>query len=199
MRVLITGATGLVGTALTEALLARGDEIVGLTRNADRARAKQPAVDWHEWQPPGGAGGGETPPVTAFEGVDAIVNLQGERIDQRWTDEAKRRIMESRRDATRVLAETVARLAEKPAVVVSGSAVGIYGDRGDDPVDENSATGLDLAAGQGGPAGSRDSAGFDTLVVGAWEQAAEGFGNVGVRLVNLRTGHVLDPSGGLLP
>lgn len=178
MKVLVTGATGMIGSALCRALLDRGDEVVGLTRDPERAAGKEPRVEWHGWNYEQGP-----PPPLALAGIDALVNLQGETIAQRWTDEAKRRIMESRRVATQQLAGAVARLAEKPSVVVSGSAVGYYGDRGDEPLTEES--------GRGGP-------GFDTEVVAAWEEAAEGFANVGPRLVILRTGHVLDPSGGLL-
>jgi uncharacterized protein (TIGR01777 family) len=179
MKVLVTGATGLVGSALCRALTDRGDSVVGLTRSPERAAAKAPEVEWHGWDFRQGP-----PPATAFVGIDAIVNLQGEKINQRWTDEAKRNILESRRDATAALAQTVARLAEKPRVVVSGSAIGYYGDRGDEILSESSDPGPET--------------GFDTRVVIAWEAAAEGFANVGVRLVKLRTGHVLDPAGGLL-
>lgn len=175
----------MIGSALCRALIERGDEVVGLTRDPTRAAAKQPAVSWHRWDYTAGP-----PPAVAFAGVDAIVNLQGEKINQRWTTEAKDRIMSSRHDATFALAQTVARLAEKPSVVVSGSAVGYYGDQGETPVDE------DWQAPR--PDEGRATATFDTRVVTSWEAAAEGFANVGVRLVILRTGHVLDPSGGLL-
>ena len=184
MRVVVTGATGLVGTALCKALVRRGDQVVGFTRSTTDAVKQNPAVAWVAWDYRKGP-----PPPPALQGVDAIVNLQGEKINQRWTDEAKTRIIESRRDATQMLAQTVARLADKPSVVVSGSAIGIYGDRGEIELNEDSRPGV-----------GRDGTpnGFDTEVVLAWEEAAEGFANVGVRLVKLRTGHVLDPSGGLL-
>lgn len=182
MKVLVTGATGLIGSALCRALIERGDQVVGLTREPTRAAEKRPDVEWHGWDYTLGP-----PPAAAFQGIDAIVNLQGEPINQRWTDQAKQRIIASRRDGTAALAQTVARLAEKPSVVVSGSAVGYYGDRGDTPLDEDSP-----------PAASAGEPSFDTATVTAWEAAAEGFANVGVRLVKLRSGHVLDPSGGLL-
>lgn len=181
----MTGATGLIGSALTKALLERGDEVIGLTRDPSRAAQKRPEVTWHAWDYRLGP-----PPAIAFQDIDAIVNLQGEKINQRWTEDAKRRIMSSRRDATAVLALTVSRLAEKPSVVISGSAVGYYGDQGDTPLNED-------AKGSATEASSATT-GFDTAVVEAWENAAEGFANVGIRLVKLRSGHVLDRSGGLL-
>lgn len=177
MRVLVTGASGLIGTKLAGTLLARGDEVVGLTRDPAKSGAKQPSVTWHAWEPTL-----ERPPAQAFEGVDAVVNLAGEPISQRWSDEAKNRIMESRRTATHNLVGAIAGLETKPSVLVSGSAVGYYGDRGDETVDE--------AAGPGSA--------FDAQVAAAWEKAADGLDTHGVRLVIVRTGLVLDPSAGLL-
>lgn len=181
MKVLVTGATGLIGSAVCRALLDRGDEVVGLTRDPGAAAERQPRVQWHQWDYTAGP-----PPALALDGIEAIVNLQGERIDQRWSDDAKRRILESRRDATYSLAQSVSRMARRPGVVVSGSAIGFYGDRGDKELDETS------------PPPEGQARGFDSAVVAAWEEAAEGFANLGIRLVKLRTGHVLDPSGGLL-
>src|SRR4029450_7515568 len=102
MRVLITGASGLIGSALCDALLARGDEVVGLTRDPERARPKNPTIRWHGWQPttarqaPG-----------ALDGVDGVVNLVGEEINQRLTDQAKVRIRESRLLGTRNLLQGI--------------------------------------------------------------------------------------------
>ncbi len=177
MKVLVTGASGFIGAALCDALLVRGDAVVGLTRDPKRARSTNPRVDWHAWEPTL-----ERPPETAFEGVDGVVNLLGEKIDQRWTDEAKRRIMESRRTGTHNLAGTIAGLERKPRVLVSQSAIGYYGDRGASLVDESSDPGE----------------GFDAEVVLEWEQAAHEVEGAGVRLVVVRTGHVLDPHGGFL-
>src|SRR5215217_2330466 len=102
MRVLITGATGLIGSAVCDALLARGDEVVGLTRDPERAKPKNPTVRWHAWQ-----ASTERPPPEAFAEVDAVINLIGEEINQRLTEEAKRRIRESRVTSTRNLLQGI--------------------------------------------------------------------------------------------
>src|SRR5205085_12411514 len=96
MRVLVTGATGFIGSHVSDALLARGDEVVGLTRDPERARQSDPAITWHGWDPTL-----ERPPASALDGVDGVINLIGESLDQRWTDEAKQRIRESRERATK--------------------------------------------------------------------------------------------------
>lgn len=177
MKVLVTGATGLIGSALCDALLDRGDDVVGLTRDPQRAGRSKPRVTWHAWEPTL-----ERPSPTAFEGVEAVVNLLGERIDQRWTDEAKQKIMDSRRTGTHNLVQAIEGLETKPQVLVSQSAVGYYGDRGAEEVDESD-----------GPGSS-----FDSQVVQAWEAAAREFDGKGIRLVITRTGQVLSPAGGML-
>jgi hypothetical protein len=177
VKVLVTGASGFIGSALCDSLLARGDTVVGLTRDPTRARRTNPGVGWHPWEPTL-----ERPPAAAFEGVDGVVNLLGEKIDQRWTDEAKQRIMESRRTGTHNLVGTIAGLERKPAVLVNQSAIGFYGDRGEAIVDESAEPGE----------------GFDAEVVREWEKAAHEVEGSGVRLVIVRTGHVLDPRGGFL-
>jgi uncharacterized protein len=177
MKVLVTGASGLIGSALCDALLARGDEVAGLTRDPERARSSKPKISWHAWEPTL-----ERPPAAAFEGVDGVVNLVGEKINQRWTDEAKQRIMETRRNGTHNLAQAIASLEQRPRVLVNQSAVGYYGDRGAEVVDETV-----------GPGSS-----FDSEVVAAWEKAAGEAESTGIRLVILRTGQVLDANGGLL-
>lgn len=177
MRVLVTGASGFIGAALCDALLARGDSVVGLSRDPQRARGTNPSVAWHAWEPTL-----ERPPAAAFEHVDAVVNLEGEKINQRWTEEAKRRIMESRRTGTRNLIAAIAGLERRPKVLVNQAAIGFYGDRGDAIVDESADSGE----------------GYDAEVVREWEAAAHEAEAVGLRLVIVRTGHVLDASGGLL-
>jgi uncharacterized protein (TIGR01777 family) len=177
VKVLVTGASGFIGSALCDSLLVRGDTVVGLTRDPSRARGTNPSVTWHAWEPML-----ERPPQAAFEGVDGIVHLLGEKINQRWTDEAKKRIMESRRTGTHNLVGTISALQRKPRVLVSQSAIGYYGNRGEAIVDESTEPGD----------------GFDAEVVREWEKAAHEVDPTGVRLAIVRTGHVLDPRGGFL-
>ena len=177
MKVLVTGASGTIGQALCDALFARGDDVVGLTRNPSRSRQANPRVTWHKWEPTL-----ERPDPAAFEGVEGVVHLLGERIDQKWTAEAKERIMESRRQGTHNLVQTIAALPSPPKVLVSQSGVGHYGDRGDEPVDESD-----------GPGDS-----FDARVTVAWEAAAHELDSSDVRVVVVRTGQVLSGEGGML-
>ncbi|OLE36033.1 MAG: TIGR01777 family protein [Actinobacteria bacterium 13_1_20CM_3_68_9] len=177
MRVLVTGASGFLGSAVCDALLARGDETVGLSRNPERARQGNPTVTWHGWNSTA-----ERPPASALEGVDGIVNVIGEPIDQRWTEAAKLRIRDSRVRATKNLVDAISAADPRPKALVSQSAVGYYGDRGDALVDESS-----------GPGSS-----FDSDVCAAWEEAAHEAGRVGVRVAVTRTGLVLDREHGLL-
>jgi uncharacterized protein (TIGR01777 family) len=178
MRVLVTGASGRIGKALCEALLGRGDEVIGLTRDPARAGAAQPPeIAWHAWEPTL-----ERPADAAFEGVDGVVNLVGEKINQRWTDDAKQKIMETRRTATHNLVGAIEGLATKPKVLVSQSAVGYYGNRGDETLDETSSPGE----------------GFDSSVCVEWEKAAHEVEAAGVRLAIVRTGQVMETEGGIL-
>jgi uncharacterized protein (TIGR01777 family) len=177
MRVLVTGASGFLGSEVCDALLARGDEVVGLTRSPDRARSANPTVTWHVWNPTV-----ERPPAGALEGVDGVVNLVGESLDQRWTDAAKQRIRESRERATKNLVDAISAANPRPRALVSQSAVGYYGDRGDAIVDESV-----------GPGAS-----FDAEVCVAWEAAAHAAEKVDVRVAVTRTGLVLARDSGLL-
>jgi uncharacterized protein (TIGR01777 family) len=177
VRVLITGATGLIGDALCGQLLARGDEVVGLTRNPERARESRPTVEWHAWKAI------EEPVASAaLSGCDAVVNLHGETIGQLWTPRARRRIRESRVLGTRNLVEGIASAEPRPRVMVSQSAMGYYGDRGDDEVTEDD------------PPSNR----FDSEVCVAWEAEARRASELGLRVAILRTGLVLARAGGLL-
>jgi uncharacterized protein (TIGR01777 family) len=151
--------------------------VVGLTRDPERARTTNPTVRWHSWEPTM-----ERPPAEAFDGVDGVVNLVGEPINQRWSNEAKERILESRRAATRNLVHAITGLAQKPRVLVSQSAVGYYGDRGESLVDESAEPGSDFAS----------------EVTQEWEKAASEIEGTGVRLVIVRTGLVLDAGDGPL-
>jgi uncharacterized protein len=177
MRVLVTGATGMIGSALCDALLARGDEVVGLTRDPQKAKPKNPTVRWYGWQPTT-----ERPPPEAFDHVDGVVNVVGEEINQRLTEAAKRRIRESRITASRNLIQGIKALDQPPAVFVGQSAVGYYGDRGAAIVDEDSERGE----------------GFSSQVVVDWEAAEREAGDLGMRLVIFRTAPVLTKRGGLV-
>ena len=176
-RVLVTGATGLIGLPLCNALIGRGDEVVGLSRNAEKAAQAQPKAEWHTWEPTM-----ERPPDAALEGIDAIINLAGEPVNQRWNDEVKDKIARSRIKATKNLVQAVKTMAEPPSTFISGSAIGYYGNRGDELLYEDAEPGNDFLAG----------------VVKDWEAAAKPVASDSTRLVVLRTGHVLDFSGGLL-
>jgi len=177
VRVLITGASGFLGSAVCDALLARGDETVGLSREPERARRGNPTVTWHAWNPTA-----ERPPAGAIEGVDGVINLVGEPIGQRWTEPAKRRIRDSRERATKNLVDAISAADPCPGTFVSQSGVGYYGDRGEALVDESAEPGST----------------FDAEVCVAWEAAAREAEKVGVRVVVARSGLVLDPEHGLL-
>lgn len=177
MRVLVTGATGLIGSGLCEALLARGDEVVGLSRDPERAGRDSRRVTWYAWD-----AAGERPPGPALEGVEAVVNLIGENINQRLTDAAKERIRDSRVRATKNLVDGILAADPSPPVLVSQCAVGLYGDRGDAIVDETTPHAEDWVG----------------RMCAEWEQAALAAKEAGVRVAVMRSGLVLDPGGGLL-
>ena len=177
MRVLVTGASGMIGSSLCDALLVRGDEVVGLTRDAARARATNPTVSWHGWVP-----ALERPPEEALTGIDGVINVVGESINQRWTEEAKRRIRDSRVTATHNLVQAISAADPQPKVLVSQSAVGYYGDRGDAIIDEDTPPG----------------ASFDARLCVDWETEARAAEKAGVRVVVTRSAPVLDRRGGLL-
>jgi uncharacterized protein (TIGR01777 family) len=179
-RILITGATGTIGAAVCETLLARGDLPVALSRNRGRAAGRLPdAVECHAWEDPL-----RTPPAAdALAGATGIIHLLGEPVSQRWTSAAKQRIRDSRVQSTRMLVTALELLpdTERPAVLVSQSATGYYGPRGAEEIDEQAVPGRDFLAG----------------VVGAWEQEALAASST-CRVAVTRTGVVLSPSGGAL-
>jgi|SRR3954447_5204899 uncharacterized protein (TIGR01777 family) len=177
MRVLVTGASGLIGANVCDALLARGDEVAGLSRDPTKASKTNPTVSWHAWNP-----AAERPPEAALEGIDGVIHLIGEPVDQRLTVEAKRRILESRERSTKNLVDGLLAARVKPPVLVSQSASGYYGDRGEAIIDESTPPGDDYLA--------------DVCV--RWEAAAAPAAKAGIRLATTRTGLVLDPEGGLL-
>lgn len=177
MRVLVTGASGMIGSRVCDALLARGEEVAGLSRDPARARETNPTVGWHAWDP-----AGERPPEAAFEGVDAVVNLIGENLNQRLTPEAKERLRTSRVRATKNLVDGMLARPRPPRTLVSQCAVGYYGDRGDAILDESAPPGDDWTA---------------RLCVD-WEAEALAAEKGEVRVCVFRSGLFLDPSGGLL-
>ena len=171
MKTLITGSSGLIGTALTSHLRSAGHQTVRLVR-----RAAGPGEV--TWNPPAG-----TIDAAGLEGIDSVVHLAGAGIgDKRWSDSYRREILESRTVTTDLLARTLAGLETPPAVLLSGSAIGWYGDRGDELLDESSS----------------GSTGFLAEVCQAWEAATQPAEAAGIRVAHLRTGIVLSPAGGAL-
>jgi hypothetical protein len=169
-RVLVTGASGLLGSALVPVLLGRGHTVAALTRRAPRA-GEIP------WDPARGI-----LDARSLAGYDAVVHLAGEPIGVRWTPRRKTLIRASRVDATRLLAERLSSLERRPRVLVAISAIGIYGDRGDEILDEQSPPGT----------------GFLPDLCRAWEAAAAPARDAGIRVVHPRLGLVLSPRGGTL-
>ncbi|WP_419864505.1 TIGR01777 family oxidoreductase [Candidatus Poriferisodalis sp.] len=176
MRVAITGIRGLIGGALAASLRADGHEVVGISRRPDPVGAPAAADDTAErtlaWDVAAG-----TIDASALEGLDAIVHLAGESIGGRWSDRRKTAIMSSRVESTRLLAGVIRELDAKPSVFVCGSAIGFYGDRGDEELTERSLPGE----------------GFLADVCMRWERAAVPIPDAGVRLVRIRTGLVVGP------
>jgi len=176
MKVTVTGATGLIGTKLVTALAARGDEVTVLSRDPDRARAAL-GVEARRWDLMAGPA-----PAAALEHRDAVVHLAGAPVAQRWSAAAKADILASRETGTRNLVAGIRQADERPKVLVSSSAVGYYGARGDEPLEESA------------PAGE----GFLADVCVRWEREALAASELGLRVVVIRTGVVLDAGGGAL-
>jgi uncharacterized protein len=174
MRALVTGATGFIG----KSLLSRLSEPVVLTRHPERFDQAQPGIQVHRWDPMQGP-----PPEAAWRGVEVVFHLAGEPVAEgRWTAKKKMRIRDSRRVGTANLVRGLAALEEPPRVLVSASAVGYYGDRGDELLPETAAPGNDFLA----------------EVCRLWESAAGEARRFGLRVVNPRTGIVLGCGGGAL-
>ena len=168
MRVAVTGASGLVGSALVPALREAGHDVVTLVRRAPSSESEI------TWDPDAG-----TIDAARLEGIHAMVHLAGENIGQRWSAGARDRILRSRVDGTGLVARTIAGLAPRPSVLVHASGVGYYGN-GDEPVTE----------------GSPKGAGFAADVVAAWEQAAAPERDAGIRVVALRQAPLVAREGG---
>jgi uncharacterized protein (TIGR01777 family) len=178
VRILITGVTGLMGTPLSKTLHTSGHTVVGLSRNGPAAQTRLPLLEKaFSWNPMAGP-----PPREAFDGVDAIVHLAGEPVALRWTAAKRRRITESRVIGTQNVVRGLQEASPRPKVLVSASALGYYGDRGDDVLTEADAPGNDFLAD----------------VCTRWEEEAVRAGDFGIRVVRLRSGHVLSPRGGIL-
>lgn len=172
MRIAVTGSHGLIGTALVQALEAGGHQVTPVVRAGDSGG------EGVRWDPMGG-----TIDAAGLDGHDAVVNLAGPGIgDHRWTDDYKRLVRDARVKGTDLLARTLASLDRPPAVLATGSAVGYYGDRGDEDLTETSGPG----------------SGFLAELVRDWEAAAAPAAEAGIRVVHLRTGIVLSAGGGAL-
>jgi uncharacterized protein (TIGR01777 family) len=171
MNIAMTGASGLVGSALVPELVKGGHKVIRLVRHA--AQPGTPELCWD-------ANGAPMPSL--FEGFDAVIHLAGENVAGRWTEDKKRRILESRVNGTRHLADSVAVMVKPPRVLVMASAVGYYGNRGDEVLTEGSAPGTDFLAD----------------VCQQWEAAAQPAEAAGIRVVKLRLGVVLAKQGGAL-
>lgn len=174
MRVLVTGASGLIGGTLVGSLREDGHEAVRLVRLEPSSESEI------RWDPQ--AGTVDAGDAAALNGLDAVVHLAGENIAGRWNGKKKARILESRSRGTRLLAETIAGLSQRPKVLVSASAIGYYGDRGDERLREESDNGSDFLA----------------EVCRSWEEATRPAAESGIRVAMLRFGPVLSGAGGAL-
>jgi uncharacterized protein (TIGR01777 family) len=177
MKLVVTGATGFIGSALCSRLLERGDTLTLLTGHTP-PEASTPTKTWRHWMP-GTSGDWEA----SLDGADGVINLAGESIAaKRWTESQKNKIRSSRIDATRSIVEGLAKAQRKPSFLLNASAVGYYGPHGDEIVTEETAAGTD----------------FLSSLCRVWEEEAQGAESMGVRVLRLRTGIVLSPWGGVL-
>jgi uncharacterized protein (TIGR01777 family) len=179
MRILIAGGTGFLGSALNAQLIADGHHTVILTRQPPSTRPAHQHTTYETWSPNGQTGAW----AKALDNADAVINLSGESIaGKRWSDAQKQKIRDSRLLATRSLTAAIRNAPKAPRAFISGSAVGYYGDRGDETITESSTPGDDFLA----------------HVCKDWETAATTVGDL-TRVVLVRTGIVLDRRGGALP
>lgn len=177
MKILMTGATGLIGRRLCQSLTDDGHTVAAVSRSSIKP-AGLAVAQFHQWDPQSGP-----PSPAVLNGIDGIVNLAGEPLDaRRWSDEQKKLIRDSRVVTTRNLVEGLRSVDRKPGVLVSGSAVGFYGDRGDEQLEETSPPGR----------------GFMSDVCQEWEREAGRATEAGIRVVQVRTGVVLSAKGGAL-
>ncbi|GAA3844518.1 TIGR01777 family oxidoreductase [Sphaerisporangium flaviroseum] len=184
MAVVVTGSSGLIGSALVRALRDEGRPVVRLVR---RTPAEPDEAFWDPQE-------GVLDP-SVLEGAEAVVHLAGAGIaDKRWTDDRRRELVDSRVRGTRILATTIAGLERKPGVLLSGSAIGVYGDTGEHPVDESSEPPV-RPRGQGAAA---EPGQWLADLCRAWEAEVAPAEAAGVRVVRMRTGHVLTDKGGFL-
>jgi uncharacterized protein (TIGR01777 family) len=178
MNILITGATGFVGRRLCEMLHQAGHTVRALSRDSVAAKQRVPLLkEVFPWNPLQ-----ELPPLQAFEGCDAVINLAGESIAGRWTAPKKQLIRDSRVLGTKNLVNALAQLSSRPKVLISASAIGYYGDRGEETLTEDAAPGSDFLA----------------QVCRDWENEALKAESLGMRVVRLRIGLVLGRGGGTL-
>lgn len=175
MKITISGASGFIGRRLLKTLAAAGHSLHVLSRHSGM---NMPAgVKVFPWNP-----AQSEPPAESIRDADAVVHLAGEPVAQRWNAAVKAKVRESRVTGTENLVSALAKLERKPSVLVCSSAIGYYGSRGDELLTETSAAGNDYLA----------------EVCKSWETAAQKAAPLGMRVVSVRTGHVLDPRGGLL-
>ncbi|PYP40130.1 MAG: TIGR01777 family protein [Gemmatimonadetes bacterium] len=174
MKIVVSGSTGLIGSALVEVLRQRDDEVIGLVRR--RPGAGEPAIAWDPER------GSIDRPALERAGADTVIHLAGENVFGRWSPAKKHRISGSRVLGTRVLTDALAGLARPPAALLAASAIGYYGDRGEEELSEQSAPGEDFLA----------------HVCRDWEAATAPATRAGIRVVNMRMGVVLTTTGGAL-
>jgi uncharacterized protein len=178
MRVIVTGGSGLIGRGLVASLAQDGHEVIVLSRNPDAVKNLPKGARAEKWDGKPAQGWGKF-----VNGADAIVNLAGATISERWSDARKQEIRESRVNAGKAIVEAVTAAEQKPRVVIQSSAVGYYGPRGTEEITEDSSAGKDFLA----------------SVCRDWEASTAELDNMGIRRPIIRTGVVLDKNGGALP